>query len=427
MSAWVRCERGSRFRRRGLSVIYIVLIVILLAGIVSLAVDMGRVRLARSELQTAADAAARAGAQSLPVSSQDAIDRADEAALDNKVIDVDETTAGHIGQRINTGVSLQDDEDVTFGVWNPNTLTFTPITDNNGTTRDDRRRANAVRVIARRTEARGNALPLIFGPVVGAFKSSLQRPATAYVTGGPHNFAFIGIQGIASNGNKATVDSMVFGHNGQGGGVASDATIDLGNGDVYGDARPGKIGLGQLLLGPNATVTGWTANLDYSLAPLYPPATVPGNATAVTLPGNNKPWTLPPAGITPSNNPNAPVKLKLNANLSKIKSLTVTGYVELYVTGNVDLKGNSVVNTGNPANPSKFTLYVIGANTTVDVGGTPTQYMHLYAPQSAVTFTGTSDFFGWIVGKSITFKGTTNLHYDESLKGTTPYKILLVE
>jgi hypothetical protein len=53
--------------------------------------------------------------------------------------------------------------------------------------------------------------------------------------------------------------------------------------------------------------------------------------------------------------------------------------------------------------------------------------MHLYAPQSAVTFTGTSDFYGWIVGKSITFKGTTNLHYDESLHDTTPFTASLVQ
>jgi uncharacterized membrane protein len=67
------CSGGSlrilkltlRPRGSGFSIIMLVVMLAVLIGFVSLAVDMGRVRLARAELQTVADAAARSGAFSL--------------------------------------------------------------------------------------------------------------------------------------------------------------------------------------------------------------------------------------------------------------------------------------------------------------------------------------------------------------------------
>src|SRR5262245_42275495 len=57
-------------RRRGHSIIYFAFVLIAAFGIVSLAVDLGRVRVSRVQLSTAADAAAIAGVQKLPIPDQ---------------------------------------------------------------------------------------------------------------------------------------------------------------------------------------------------------------------------------------------------------------------------------------------------------------------------------------------------------------------
>src|SRR5437763_334556 len=96
--------RLRRHQRRGLSAIYVVLILVAMIGFVSLAVDVGRIRLARTEIQLATDAAARAGADSLPISSQAVFDNAVAAADQNGVIDDDTSKATPGGARTNPGL-----------------------------------------------------------------------------------------------------------------------------------------------------------------------------------------------------------------------------------------------------------------------------------------------------------------------------------
>ena len=82
-----------------------------------------------------------------------------------------------------------------------------------------------------------------------------------------------------------------------------------------------------------------------------------------------------------------------------------------------------------PPDPSRFEVDVVGANTTVDLGGSTTQYLHLNAPQSAVIVHGgaNTNYYGWIVGKTLSFIGGSNLHYDETRNDGEPYKISLVK
>src|SRR6267143_935863 len=51
--------------RRGIAAIYSILMLVVLCGLVSMGVDLGRVQLAKTELRSAADAACRAGAAGL--------------------------------------------------------------------------------------------------------------------------------------------------------------------------------------------------------------------------------------------------------------------------------------------------------------------------------------------------------------------------
>ena len=56
-------------------------------------------------------------------------------------------------------VDLQSAQDVEWGTWDPAVSQFTPVSDPSG--------ATAIRVTARRTNARGNAIPTVFARVLG--------------------------------------------------------------------------------------------------------------------------------------------------------------------------------------------------------------------------------------------------------------------
>lgn len=103
--------------------------------IISLSVDIGRAKLAKSELQYAVDAAARYGAGGVYDGTH--ATRAIAAAAENRVD--------------GTALTLQA-ADVELGYWNTSAKTFTVTSTN----------ANAIRVTGKRTTARGNAIELYF-------------------------------------------------------------------------------------------------------------------------------------------------------------------------------------------------------------------------------------------------------------------------
>ena len=390
-----------------------------LLGFVSMAVDIGRVRLARSQLQTATDAAARAAADSLPISTQTVINNATDAAGGNGIIDADE--GNH--ERTNPGLKLLPDDDLVFGVWDPDERTFTPIDNAGGTNRDERRSANAVQVTGRRIKARNTEVPLIFAPVFKVFWSDLEKESTALITGGPSNFGFIGLNSVTANG--AVVDSMIYGQDGTGGGIASDGDINLGSSDVYGDARAGE---GDQLTGGNI-VTGWTANLDYTLSQKFPSVTTPPGTQTFNPPQNGD-WTIPPSGSRTSNNPLAPRVYRVEGiDLSGGRDIRIRGYVMLYVEGDINAGSNTLISntTGDPT-PSRLTINVVGSRT-VTLGGRARQYLHLYAPRSTVTIRSTRSgggFYGWIVARRLNLQSGARLHYDETRNEEKQYKISLV-
>ena len=142
--------RSTR-RRNGLVLIYAIVIMVAMFALISLAVDMGRVQVAKTELQRAADAGARYAA--LGINDGTAITKGIAAAGDN-------TADG-------SAVTLQS-SDVVVGTWASGTFTsggFSP---------------NAVRVTARRTTSRGNAIPLMFAAVLG--RTTCDVTARSYAT-----------------------------------------------------------------------------------------------------------------------------------------------------------------------------------------------------------------------------------------------------
>ena len=129
--------------RRGNMLIMMTVVMVPLVGFVSLGVDLGRVQVAKGELQTAADAAARNGASYLTQSSALAQSGAVATAAMN-------TSDG-------SPVVLVAATDVIVGTWNSGTSTFSA----GGAS------PNALKVYARRTGALGNAVPHIFAQIYG--------------------------------------------------------------------------------------------------------------------------------------------------------------------------------------------------------------------------------------------------------------------
>jgi len=429
-------SRSSSRDRRGISLILVGFALIVLVGFVSLAVDIGRLRLANAQLQTAADAAARAGAFSLPTradtpnTSQDVINEAVTASLANPVINQGTPDSKHY-ERQDAGVAPDTSKDIHFGFWDVNKLptdptAFTEIKDDPGTQQDERRSANAVQVKVLRTAARNSPVKLIFAPILGVFTKDAGAQATAYITDGSGgNFGFIGLQSVTSNGNKA----HLFG------GTASDGTIDLENGDVLntatvvGDARPGEILPGQpapqLIQKNNSVVSGWTANLDYQLTPLYPPVTsVPADATT----------PIPSTGVLlGSSDPTHP--FKYSGTIPNHFNMTIDGgYVWLYITQSFDLKDIDSITWKNPSAPSaaRLTFIMTGTAPQVTYVGTYGNYLfyaHIYAPQCSVELGGTADFNGWAIGQTLSFQGNSTFTYDGTQNKVTghQYRIHLVQ
>jgi hypothetical protein len=147
--------RYSR-KRCGISLIYATAMMVALTGFISFGVDLGRVQVCKAELQRAADAAARYGAQALPDGSSAAKDNAQAAASENLVD--------------GTALSLSRSNDIHTGNWNATTRTFTA----GGTPR------NAIRITAKRTG--NNGIPLLFGKIVGVPRCDITATAIGLYT-----------------------------------------------------------------------------------------------------------------------------------------------------------------------------------------------------------------------------------------------------
>lgn len=139
--------------------IYVIVALVVMLGFCSLAVDLGRVQTAKTELRRAIDAAARSGAAFLPQGTDAVQNAALGIASKNKV--------DNLFLKLNTA-------DVQIGVWNKSTKTFsTSGSADNVTT------FHAVQVTGLRTRANGNPIPLVFGSILGASTCDVKATAVA--------------------------------------------------------------------------------------------------------------------------------------------------------------------------------------------------------------------------------------------------------
>jgi Flp pilus assembly protein TadG len=224
---------GHVHRRRGLAMIYAVIAMVCLCAFVSLAVDLGRVQLAKTELMRAADAAARAAATELSKGSN-------LTTIQNAAVNI-----ANANKCDGSAIVLNTATDIEFGTWDPNAESFTAL----GTYTS----GNAVRVTARRTNATSNAIPLAYGRVVGRATCDVRASAIAYIppatpaiTGLSKFDAYSGLYIASYNPNSVMLPTMYSGWHSNNGELGSNGTLDLGtSGNLWGDEY----------VGPSANVT----------------------------------------------------------------------------------------------------------------------------------------------------------------------------
>lgn len=383
-----------RSRAAGMTAVYAIIMLTALCGFASLGVDWGRVQMVKTQLQRAADAAARAAIAQLP----------DVTAAQNAAV----TWAGY-NSADSTSVVIDGTNDVDFGTWDPNAKTFTVLT---GSARSS---ANAVRVWARRTTARGTAISLTFGKLVGQSTIDMNVSAMA-INAAPPSPGVVGINTMninqTSGGAIDSYDSSLGVYSGTNSGtsaiVASNANINLNNSYVGGDVHPG---VGKSVSGGGYTVTGTVSRLSSALS--YS-AVVVGSYDNTNLPTpywNGNDFTINNATVTI---PAGTYRVH-NFTVAGTSTVTFTGPATFYVTGGLDWHQNAVVNAyqRHPGNlvlnfPSGATMLV---HEQAVVEG------DFYGPAITFTVKDTSQLCGRVICNNLQQAGGSKISQDVYLTG----------
>ena len=149
-------RRHSPPRRKGAVVVFIAAILVALSGVAAFAVAVGYLAATRAARGAAADAGALAAAGSLSQSQSTYMAEAAARAYGQV----------NVPQGYGTVITSSD---VTFGVWDPASQSFSA----------GGMEPNAVRVVARRTTARGNPVPYFLGRALGMQNQEMQVAAVA--------------------------------------------------------------------------------------------------------------------------------------------------------------------------------------------------------------------------------------------------------
>ncbi len=363
---------------------YAVLATATILGFTSFAVDWGKMLVARAELQTVADASALAAIAQLPN-----LNHARLVAIDTAC---ENATAGCTN-------SVTTD-DVVIGRWDTQAETFTAGNQD----------ANAVRVIAARSAARGNAVQPSLAQAIGIKSLDVSTHAIAFIDH-PDTHGIVGLDYFRAQG-VLTVNSYPTQNRAQ---IASNGDITLnllgliGITSIKGDAQPG-IGkqIKKPLIGFLTNITGNTAPLTHTLN--YPKVvadkyiTTNDNAHLPNL--SNRDFTAAiltdvPAGTYYVDD------FTLLANVL----LRINGPTTFYVTGKTTILGSVLVASNDAAN---FRIRVIG-DEPVDLVANTAIYCDLYAPESPIRITAGVGYFGGLIGKSIDILATSFIFYDERL------------
>jgi len=146
----------SKFKKRGVLTVLLALLLPVMMTVAGFVADMGNLIVVRTTLGAAADAGALAAAGNL--------------MSDMSYSDIQQIGADYAQVNVPTNYgSVSEPASVVFGVWDPQSRTFTPANSD----------MNAVKVTTERSNARGNPVPSFFGKVVGVQSTDLTASAVA--------------------------------------------------------------------------------------------------------------------------------------------------------------------------------------------------------------------------------------------------------
>lgn len=175
--------------RRGIINAYLILFMTVLIALSALMVDAGRLMLARSELQTAADSAARYAAMGMATSSTRSLTAYNQAIAAANEQKVDGRTPSLTGSNVQ------------LGIWDSATQVFTAT--------NDEAAANAVRVTVSQTLG-GPDSARLFASILGGGTKTITASsiATATVISTTVNAPSMGNLWLAGTPNKTTITNL---------------------------------------------------------------------------------------------------------------------------------------------------------------------------------------------------------------------------
>jgi hypothetical protein len=366
-------------RRRGVTVIYMLIAMTALFGVVSLAVDLGRAQLVKMELQRAADAAARVGAADLAGGLPDSITT---DVLSN-------VRLNHVEKAVLPDGAI----DAQVVQWDSATRTYKL---NGGT-------GNAVMVMLHRTAARGNPVPLMFAGLIG--KPTCDVKAYAIVTGTPTPpLGFQGLNGVSFKNNIfiGSYDPTVNPSPTQ---ASAGSAAILGSNAAIDTAMHVEMA-GNLILGPAASATGSitssasTKNLSSSIpAPTLPawnPGANPGGVPQV--------YTVSSSTI-------------LGGGTYWFTSLTISGNLSFSAPATVIVNGDVVLDASLTAYnklPANLVIYQLGSGRTFGDSGSNSLNItaRIIAPGADFAARNNGTFRGSGVFNTLTLKNNWDMFYD---------------
>lgn len=393
-------QTADRYRRhlpangspRGTVMVFVAVVLSVVFVFCALSVDIGLMVLAQSQLQTAADAAALAGAQAIPQGATAAAAAAEFVAEHHH--------AGH------GAVVFRPAEDFELGRWDEATAAFLPLSGS------ARKQADTVHVTTRCLTSRGTHLRLFFAPIFGTRSAEVEAKATARIKAHACG-RLVGLDWIQmSSGYTDSYDSRLGGYAsqtpGSQGNLCSDGPITLQNCTLNGNANPGE---GYSTTLQNAIVTG---NLS-----THPPISAPPvDPTPAALANDND--LIPPEywdaqGNFKLQSPDTlqlpPGRYYFPRDFILQGTLEITGPTEFYIMGYTNVAGQGLVNPS--MQPINLQVYLFGSD--YKNSGGSDFYGVVYGPETHVLISGNANFYGSILGRTLAIQTNAGVHFDEAL------------
>ena len=359
-----------------MAVPYTIILMAVLIGFASFAVDWGRVQADKQALETAAMAAARAAAAQLPNGVTAVQNAAVAWAADN-------TCDGN-------SVVINATSDVVFGTWNTTNRTFTVLTGSAQST------ANAVQINAHRIASRGNAIPLIFATLLGKSTCDLNASAICTYSGSPPNFA--GLSSITC-GNNATFRSYNSADGSPGGSNLSDNAMVCSNGAI--SLANATTVDGNIVTGPSGsesngsgfTITGSKTTQSTAFSYTAAPSSPVGSSGSISL-GNNQTLSLPTGTYCYD-----------NITVGSGFTLNCSGPVIVYITGATTINAYDSI-------PSNLQIYLVGSASMTQTGNGMVCTAVIYGPSASMNIGGGFIMDGSVIVNTLTTGVGAYFNYD---------------